>query len=46
MLCAGVAALIGFSASAGFAASALARTSPTWVAAPSEKSPFALLVGQ
>lgn len=46
MLCAGVAALLGFSASASFATAALARSSPTWVTAPSADSPFALLIGE
>lgn len=46
MLCASVAALLGFTASASFADGALAKHSPTWVAAPSADSPFALLVGK
>lgn len=46
MLCAGVAAMLGFSATGTAAGVAFARPAPTWVAEPSAESPFSLLVGR
>jgi nickel and cobalt resistance protein CnrY len=49
MTCAGVAALLGFTVTGVSGVSgvsgAFAKSSPTWVAAPSASSPFALLIG-
>lgn len=42
MACAGAAALLGFTATG--VSGAFAKSNPTWVAAPSEDSPFSLLV--
>lgn len=44
MLCAGLAALFGFTATG--VSGTFARTSPTWVAAPPASSPYGLLVGR
>lgn len=43
MVCAGVAALLGFAATG--VSGAFAKSSPTWIAAPSASSPYSLLVG-
>lgn len=44
MACACVAALFGFAVTG--ATGAFAKPSPTWLAAPSEASPYSLLVGR
>lgn len=44
MLCAGLAALLGFTATG--VSGAFAKSNPTWIAAPSASSPYSLLVGR
>jgi len=46
MLCAGFAALVGFWVIGGDNDIAQARTRPTWIAAPSQSSPYSLLIGR
>ena len=45
MLCAGIAAVLGFTVTAGSASVAIARARPTWMSAPPSSSPYGLLVG-
>jgi hypothetical protein len=46
MFCAGFAAVAGFWAIGGVNDIAQARTQPTWIAAPSQSSPYSLLIGR
>lgn len=46
MLSSAAAALLGFAGCTGLASAAMAKPSPTWLAAPSASSPFTLLIGR
>lgn len=46
MLCAGFAAIAGFWAIGGVEGIAMAKARPTWIAAPSQSSPYSLLIGR
>lgn len=46
MCCAGFAALLGFWAMGGINDIAQAQAGPTWIAAPSQSSPYSLLIGR